>query len=415
MTVSRIFDALTAVHDPAVYEVESASHGRGEPTDGFSELLPPVVIPSNVDVCERLENQQLPGQATWSHQKIRNYLMLIFFVTGLVLLETNRAFRSRGNAFASSQSIYGVPFEGTVHPASEIRITAESNGTVSNISVKVGDTVAEGQELLRLDDREAQLTAKQARVELEAAETKLDTFRLQLADADARVAIAQRQEQLVPTRQWRDSPERAAAAYDQALLNYNRTKKLVDSGLSAQQDLDARATELRMARDDLENAKQLAEVSAKLAHDQADQANLQAKVTREELQAQLRQAQVHYERAKQQADATVVRATTAGVVSEIPIRLGDRVPGGAVLARLAKLDHMIAEVPVEAQMVSELRVGQPAQVRLALVPSRELEGKIRTISPLPSQNMTHSVEVEFDNPTLLLVAGQPAEVRFVRP
>jgi len=25
------------------------------------------------------------------------------------------------------------------------------------------------------------------------------------------------------------------------------------------------------------------------------------------------------------------------------------------------------------------------------------------------------VEVEFDNPTLLLVAGQPAEARFVRP
>jgi multidrug resistance efflux pump len=142
---------------------------------------------------------------------------------------------------------------------------------------------------------------------------------------------------------------------------------------------------------------------------------LQAKVTREELQTQLRQAEVNYERAQQQADATVVRATAAGVASEIPIRLGDRVPVGAVLARLAKLDHMIAEVAVEAQMISQLRAGQPAQVRLASAPSRELEGRIRTISPLPSNNMTHSVEVEFDNPALLLVAGEPAEVRFVRP
>src|SRR5437016_6592276 len=116
-----------------------------------------------------------------------------------------------------------------------------------------------------------------------------------------------------------------------------------------------------MARDDLENAKQLAAVSTKLAHDQVDQANLQAKVTREELQEQLRQAEVNYERAKLQADRTVVRATTAGVVSEIPVRLGDRVPGGAVLARLAKLDHMIAEVPVAAQMISELSLGQSAQ------------------------------------------------------
>jgi HlyD family secretion protein len=415
--MSQIFEALTVAHDPAVNKLKSLSHGRGEPTDASSALLPTVVVAPNADLLGRLKNQtgQLPGDVNLPHKKIRNYLILAFFVAGLVLLGTNHAFHPLGSAFADSQSIYGVAFEGTVRPASEIRITAESNGTVSNISVKVGDTVQKGQQLLGMDDREAQLTVKQESVELEAAETKLDKFRAQLADADARVAISQRQEQLVPTRQWRDSPERAAAAYDQALLNYSRTKKLFEAGLIAQQELDARDTELRMARDDLENAKELAAVSTKLAHDQADQANLQAKVTREELQAQLRQAEVNYERAKQRADATIVRATTAGVVSEIPVRLGDRVPGGAVLAGLAKLDRMIAEVPVAAQMISELRVGQTAQVRLSSLPSREVEGRIRAINPLPSQNMTHIVEVEFDNPTLLLLAGQPAEVRFVRP
>ncbi len=415
--MSRIFEALTVARHPRVDKLQSLSPTRGESTDGSSELSPTVVVPSSIDLFGRPKNHtlQLPGEVNWSHKKIRNYLILAFFVTGLVLLGTSYAFHPHGSVFANSQVVYGVAFEGTVRPASEIRITAESTGTVSDISVKVGDTVQKGQPLLGMDDREAQLNVKQASVELEAAETKLDKFRVQLADADARVAISQRQEQLVPTRQWRDSPERAAAAYDQALLNYNRTKKLFEAGLIAQQEVDARGTELRMARDDLENAKELAAVSAQLAHDQADQASLQAKVTREELQAQLRQAQVNYERAKQQADATVVRATTAGVVSEIPVRLGDRVPGGAVLARLAKLDRMIAEVPVAAQMISELRVGQTAQVRLSSLPAREVEGRIRAINPLPSQNMTHIVEVEFDNPTLLLVAGQPAEVRFVRP
>jgi hypothetical protein len=46
---------------------------------------------------------------------------------------------------------------------------------------------------------------------------------------------------------------------------------------------------------------------------------------------------------------------------------------------------------------------------------RQVEGKIRVIHPLPSPNMTHIVEVEFDNPTLLLLAGQSAEVRFSKP
>jgi HlyD family secretion protein len=415
--VSQIFEALTVARHQGVDKLKSLSPSCGEREDSSSGLLPEVVAPSNADLFGRLESHvaQLPGKVNLSHKEIRNYLILAFFATGLVLLGTNHAFHPHANAFANSRSVYGVTFEGTVHPASEIRITADSTGTVSNISVKVGDTVQKGQPLLCLDDREAQLAVKQAGVELEAARTKLDKFRLQLADADARVAIAQRQEQLVPTRQWRDSPERAAAAYDQALLNYNRAKKLLEAGLIAQQEVDARSTELRMAQDDLENAKHLAKVSAKLAHDQADQANLQAKVTREDLQEQLRQAEVNYERAKQQADATVVRATSTGVVSEIPIHLGDRVPGGAVLARLAELDRMVAEVPVAAQMISDLRVGQSAEVGLSSLPPRKVEGRVKAINPLPSQNMTHIVEVEFDNPTLLLVAGQPAEVRFMKP
>jgi multidrug resistance efflux pump len=415
--VSQIFDAMIIAHDQAVDRLKPVPPAQGEPTDGFSDVLQRPVVPTDADLFGRLKNHtaQLPGRVALSHQKIRNYLILAFFVAGLVLVGTNHAFRPPGAAFANRQSVYGVAFEGTVRPASEIRITAELTGTVSNISVKVGDSVQKGQQLLRIDDREAQLTVKQASVELEAAKAKLDKFRVQLAEANARVTISQRREQLVPTRQWRDSPERAAAAYDQALTNYSRTKKLFDAGVIAQQELDIRATELRMARDDVENAKELARVSAKLARDQAYQANLQAKVTRGELQDQLRQAELNYERAKQQADATVVRATTAGVVSEIPIRVGDRVPGGTVLTRLAKLDRMIADVPVAAQMISELRVGQSARVGLSSLPPREVEGRVRVISPLPSQNMTHIVEVEFDNPTLLLVAGQPAEVRFVGP
>lgn len=411
--MSKIFDALTVVREERLKSLLSVDR---EPGGGSCDVLQRPVVPTDVDLFGGLEpTTELPGKVALSHKKIRNYLMLALFAAGLVLLGTNYAFHPHGSVFANSRSVYGVAFEGTVRPASEIRITAESTGTVSNISVKVGDRVQKDQQLLRMDDRDAQLAVKQASVELQAAREKLDRFRGQLADADARVAISQRQEQLVPTRQWRDSPERAAAAYDIASLNYSRAKKLFDAGLIAQQELDARATELRMARDDQENAKQLAALSTKLAHDQVAQANLQAKVTREELQEQLRQAEVNYERAKLQADRTVVRATTAGVVSEIPVRLGDRVPGGAVLARLAKLDHMIAEVPVAAQMISELSAGQSAEVGLSSSPPRKLEGRIRTIDPLPSQNMTHVVEVEFDNPTVLLVAGQPAEVRFMKP
>jgi multidrug resistance efflux pump len=412
--MSQVFDALTQAQDEAVQRLNSLSSAVKEAADDTSSAWQ---RPRDSDFFNRVNHYaaRLPGKVALSHQQVRNYLLLAFFVVGLVLVGTNIAFRPDGYALANSPPIYGVPFPGTVHPATEIRITNELTGTVSDISVKVGDRVRKGQQLLRMDQHEAELTLKQANLELRSAAANLDKFRLQLAEANARVAISQRQEQQVPTRQWRDSPERAAAAYEHASTNYSRAKKLYELGVLAQQELDARATELRIAQDDLENAKKLAGASAKLDREQADQVSLQSRVTRAELQEQLHQAELKYQRAKQQADGTIVRATQAGVVSEIAVRLGDRVSEGTILVRLAELDRMVAEVPVAATMISGLKVGQPARVALPSSPPREVEGRIRVINPLPSANMTHSVEVEFENPTLLLLAGQPAEIRFVKP
>lgn len=414
--MSEIFDALIRAKDKTAERLQPLSFVPEVESDS-GDYWPEPARPLENDQFARVKDLagRLSGDVTLSHKKIRNYLILAFCAVGLVLLGTDYAFRPSGKAFGSIGQVYGVAFEGTIHPAVEIRIASELTGTVSAISVKVGDTVQKGQALLALDDREAGLALKEASVELMAAEANLDKFSVRLADANARVAIAQRQQQQVPTRQWRDSPERAGAAYDQALTNYNRTKQLYETGVIAKQELDARETELRMARDDLDNAKRLADVSSKLDRDQTDQATLQARVTREGLQEQLLQAKLKYERARQQVDATVVRATQAGVVSEISVRLGDRIPGGTLLARLAELDRMIVEVPVAGKIISELKVGQVARVALPSSPPREIEGRIRVINPLPSANMTHAVEVEFENPALLLLAGQSAEVRFANP
>ena len=411
--MSQLYDALTVANDEAVEQLESLSLIKELTADCEDEGVwqPHPGIPLTGRVKDY--PAQLPGRI--SHKRIRAYLVLAFFVLGLVLLGTEYAFRPGQRAFAKEVGVYGVAFEGTIHPAVEIRITSALTGTVSAIFVKVGETAKPGQPLLRLDDHDAELNLEQAGAELRAAEANLEKFHLQLAEANARVAIAQRQEQLVPSRQWRDSPERARAAYDLALTNYNRAKQLFDAGVIAQQELDSRATDLKMAQDDLDNATRLANASAQLEHEQAEQANLQARVTRQELQEQFRQAQLKYQRAKQEAEGTVVRATQEGVVSEISAKLGDRIPGGTVLVRLAELERMIVDVPVSGTMLADLKVGQKADVELPSSPPRKVRGQIHVINPLPSENMMHTVEVQFENPTLTLLAGQPAEVRFRKP
>ena len=155
--MSEIFEALTIAQDRAVEKLVERQVEREEPI----EVLP-------------------KSGVIFSHRKLRNGLILAFFAVGLALLATNYAFNANG-VLVKGQPIYGVAFEGTVHPASEFSITADLGGTVSGITVKVGDTVQKGQPLLRMDGREAELALQQASVELQAAESNLEQFRAQLA------------------------------------------------------------------------------------------------------------------------------------------------------------------------------------------------------------------------------------------
>ena len=68
---------------------------------------------------------------------------------------------------------------GLVKPAITIELRAEASGLVESVSVKEGDRVAAGQELVRLDSRVAQSSLEQAeanlrQAQLQDAATKLD-------------------------------------------------------------------------------------------------------------------------------------------------------------------------------------------------------------------------------------------------
>jgi multidrug resistance efflux pump len=407
--VSNIFDALTIANRETDEDLISlldpqqlAEKAIADPTQGPDGLMwwgnP------------RRRLAELSVRLTPSFRILRICLLLGFVGMALVL--------GGGHAFHSSaltKSPYGVTFESTIRPVSDIRITADAVGTVSEMFVKVGDVVEKGQRLLRMSDAEAQLALEQAKIELAAARQNVAQLRGQLAEVNARVAVTQGRQQQVPTRQWHDSPERAQAAYDEALIEYNRVLQLYDAGVIAKQQLDASTMSLRMAKDDLDNAKNIASASESLQQDQSEQAKLQAQVTREELQLQLRQADLKYQQAQRRVDGTVVRATQDGVVAEIPVRLGERLSEGTLLVQLTQLNPLVADVQVAAAMVDILHVGQGAFVQLPSIPPRKVQGTVRVINPLPAANMTHTVEVEFKNPSLQLLAGQPAEVMFLKP
>jgi multidrug efflux pump subunit AcrA (membrane-fusion protein) len=347
---------------------------------------------------------------------------------------------NRATAPDTPASIEGAEFSGTIKPSQTSTLTADAGGTVQRILVAVGDNVAAGQPLVEIDDVAARAALESARLEYQSAASEaahwersiatldrsIQEVSSQFAESNGALALAQRQAEQVPGRQFRDSPERAQAAFDYESNRLQRLRKLHGQLLVSDEQLEEQMTVVRIAQNDLDNAKQWRDASLALQRAQQTQAQQQVARTRADFTqvradyvARLAQANGRADQARQHVAAaertlgnSVVRAATAGVVVDIPVDVGGRAIIGAPVISIARLDELLVEVPVSSKLVNVLQVGEQAMVTLPTLPPQEVHGRIGSINPIPAANMTHMVEVEFSNSSGQLLSGQRAQVVF---
>ena len=342
---------------------------------------------------------------------------------------------------AATERITSDALVGLLRPTDISSIMTPIALTVAEIMAAPGDEVTAGQPLARIDrtdgERElAHLTLEIERATQDVAErerviawTEHNNRLLvtETAQAGADLALAERETQQVPVRQMRDSPERAQVAYEKAIMKERRAEQLAASGLMAKQDVDDAKFEVRMASDDLANARRAAEAAirvhaaeetqARARHDLslADQQRQLA-----EQQAQLRQARIRLEETKLRSETirgavadAFVRAPRAGAIVDLPVHSGDRLPAGALVAKIAPLDPVAVDVDVSPLVVNMLRVNGLASVDVPAVKLVNAEGRIRSIAPLPGDDGKYSVQVTIANPTRSRLAGQSANVKLI--
>jgi multidrug efflux pump subunit AcrA (membrane-fusion protein) len=366
------------------------------------------------------------------------YFAVVILTASIASLGVARYKLSAGGSPIEVAGLDGTAFEGSIQPTTTFTIAAPAAMVVKQVLVSVGDRVTAGQPLLVTDDREADAARAAAALDVRAADTRLadlgrrlavvnQTPAEEMARVAARLSTAERDILQVPTRQWRDSPERAQAAYDQARNRAQRMQKLADEGLVARQELEDAQIAMRVAQDDLNNALRAASAGSTLRTAQSEQTEVQLHLARAEREQQrvallgemqaaqiLRDQAAHrLKTAEQRIEASTITASSAGVVVELAARTGDQVYAGAPLARVAVLDKMVAEVEVAPSLINALRPGAPAKVRLPGIPTVDAAGTIATVNPIPNRNGNHIVAVRFENNERRLLAGQIAEVRFL--
>ena len=253
---------------------------------------------------------------------------------------------ARGDA--SKQVTIAVATEQAIRPTiltsgvlaylDEVNLTSEVVAKVREILVKEGDTVIEGQLLLRLDP---------------------ETYRNAIEREDA------------SRRQGVISIEGQQLALVLADKRLQRGAQLLAGKMIGQSDFD-----------DLRNARDLARVELK----SSEQA--------------LRRADAMLGEARDQFSKTDIRSPIGGVIVALPIKVGETAIAstnafaGAQLMKIADTSAIQAELKVDEADIARIVVGQDVNVYAAAYPDTPLAGKVQQIALAPTlENQGRSYEV----------------------
>jgi HlyD family secretion protein len=331
---------------------------------------------------------------TW--QKVSTGVGGAVVLGGIVLFSINQA--NKGvvtvqTAKVASQDtlISQVTASGEIKPTTYTNVTAQGFGRITQILVKEGDKIKKGDRLLLQEDVQAS-----ADVQAQSAAINSSEMGVQAAEASFRSAQADLIQQ--------------QANLEKARLDWERGQGLFKDGLIPKQDFDQRKNTYDAA---------FAAVDSSKARVQSLKAQLN------QTQSMVNQNKAVLVRTKDILSKTAYISPINGIVSYLPVRLGEYVvPGiqnsnGSFLMTLSDMSVVTAEVKVDETDIVNVRTGQDADVTIDAVPGKVFKGKVTEIgsqatlrsSGLATTQSTTSTQEAKDFKVVVTLAAPPDNLR----
>ena len=281
----------------------------------------------------------------------------------------------------------------------KIAVGAKVMGRVAWIGVEKGDTVQQGQVLVRLEDNDFRAQSNQARANLAAAQARLDQLR----------TGSRPQEKLKD----RAGVLQAEATLRNAEADYDRSEKLYRAGVTSKAELDRALAQRDTARALLEAARQSSSMTDVGPRPEEIRA----------ADAQVRQMKAGLDYAETQLAATEIRAPVSGTVLQRIVERGEMVSpssfGGDSGARtsvvsLADLSDLQIELDISQTDFARLQMGQRAEIIPEAFSNLKYTGFVAEIAPEANRaKATVQVKVKVENPDAQLRPEMNARVNFL--
>jgi HlyD family secretion protein len=305
-------------------------------------------------------------------RRLRNRILLFLLAAGilayvLVLLSGRQPVAKLSAVTPSRENIVSsISSNGKVEPISPYVVRAQLDTFIEKVAVLEGQQVKKGQLLLELNVRDASALLAQARARLLKAQ---DDFRA--ASSGGRT----------------DDAARASGDLAKAIAERDRLQRNHDAlgRLAAQQA----ATKDELAANELELTKAQAEVTrlaaAKLEFDRSVHLD-SARGSLQVLQAQNEVASL-----EEKVRDGRITAPVDGTLYSLPVRPGDFVKAGDLLAEMADLHKVRVRAFVDEPEIGALQPNEPVRITWDALPNRSWQGQTEIIPKQVVSRGTRSV------------------------
>lgn len=328
-----------------------------------------------------------------------------------------------------------VTAPGEIRPIQFINLTSEVQGRIEEIYVQEGEKVEMGQQLVRLDPNQLQSSTdaqsaayEAARDDVQSSQSQVTAAQNQLSQAqqglNAQEAAVSTAQQQVATAQESVNQARQQVVTSQTEVDRNqvevnaaqrelkRTEELLESGVVSRLEFDQAKDRVATAIANLRNAQarlkaqniairesqnRVKEATARVSEVKA-RTNQQASAVKDarrgidtarygvnSSQSRANQQAAVLRGQKNQRDKTLQVAPIAGVIADIPSKVGQFATANlssTPLLTIADMSTVNVEVKVDETEIDKVEVGQTTKVKVDAFGEQELEAKVIQKTPL---------------------------------
>jgi HlyD family secretion protein len=254
-----------------------------------------------------------------------------------------------------------VSASGTVQPVTEVKIAPEVSGEIIELLIEEGDSVKEGETLVKI---------------------RPDTWQSRLEQAEAGLS-----QQRANLEQSKSNLLRTRATFTRAQAEYERQQKLWNEKVISEADWQLAKQNFEVAKNDVTSAEQTVEA---------------ARYVIRSTEASLREARENFRK-------TTVVAPMEGIVSKLIVKNGERVVGtatmtGTEMLRIADLNEMEVRVNVNENDIVRVHLGDTAIIDVDAYSAdrKEFRGIVTLIANTAKEKVSADAITEFEVRILML-------------